>query len=241
MKRVAVFSFGLVVYLMFLGVFAYSIGFVGNLLVPRSIDHPVSMGLGTAALVNVLLLGLFAVQHSGMARPGFKRWLNKYIPQPAERSFYVLMTNLAMIVLFLFWQPMPLVIWEATAPWARAILWTLYGGGWLLVLLSTCMISHFDLFGLRQTWLYFRGQPYQPLKFVTPGLYRYIRHPLHVGWFTVFWAAPTMTLGHLMFALVTTTYILLAIRWEERDLLAAFGETYAEYRQRVRMFVPRLF
>ncbi|UUO06774.1 isoprenylcysteine carboxylmethyltransferase family protein [Blastopirellula sp. J2-11] len=240
-KRVIVIAFGCIAYAMFLGVFLYSIGFIGDLWVPRTIDAPAQLGTVGAIVVNLLLIAAFGLQHSGMARPAFKRWLTQYIPKAAERSLYVLSTNLAMIVLFLVWQPMPLVIWRVTSLPAQATLYTLYGFGWALVFVSTCLISHFDLFGLRQTWLYFRGEEYHPLPFQTPLLYRYIRHPLYVGWFMVFWMAPTMTLGHLLFAIGTTAYILAAIPFEERDLIEVHGDDYKQYRRNVRMFIPKLF
>ncbi|EAQ80792.1 methanethiol S-methyltransferase [Blastopirellula marina] len=240
-KRVLVFAFGCIAYTMFLGVFLYSIAFIGDLWIPRTIDAPAQWGTAGAIIVNLLLIAAFGIQHSGMARPAFKRWLTQYIPKAAERSLYVFSTNLAMIVLFLVWQPLPLVIWQVTSLPAQATLYTLYGLGWALVFVSTCLISHFDLFGLRQAWFYLRGADYHPLQFQTPLLYRYIRHPLYVGWFMVFWMAPTMTLGHLLFALGTTAYILMAIPLEERDLIAVHGDDYKQYRRDVRMFIPKLF
>ncbi|MCC9606688.1 isoprenylcysteine carboxylmethyltransferase family protein [Blastopirellula sp. JC732] len=240
-KRIAVLLFGALAYVTFLGVFLYSIGFIGNLWVPRTIDAPVQLGTASAIAVNLLLIVAFGIQHSGMARPAFKRWLTQYIPKAAERSLYVMTTNILMIALFLVWQPMPQVVWHATSLPAQVILYTLYGCGWGLIFFSSCLINHFDLFGMRQSWLYFRGVEYTPLKFQMPVLYRYIRHPLYVGWFLVFWMTPTMSVGHLLFAIGTTVYILAAIPMEERDLVAVHGSDYEEYRRRVRMFIPKIF
>ena len=196
--------------------------------------------MGQALLINMALLGLFAIQHSVMARPAFKRWWAKIVPQPAERSTYVLFSSLALLLLFWQWQPMGGLIWRVQNPIGQAILFTLFAAGWLLVLIATFLINHFDLFGLRQVYLYLRGKEYTSLKFGTPGPYRYVRHPLYVGWLFAFWATPTMTAAHLVFALLTTAYILIAIQLEERDLLAVHGEEYAAYRRRVPMLLPRL-
>jgi protein-S-isoprenylcysteine O-methyltransferase Ste14 len=174
-----------------------------------------------------------------MARPAFKRWLTRFIPEPAERSTYVLLSSVALFALFWQWQPLGGNVWEVKGDMARSVVLAVYAAGWVIVLATTFLINHFDLFGLRQVWLAFRGIPYTPLGFATPGPYRLVRHPLYIGWFTVFWAAPTMTAAHLIFALGMTAYILAAIRWEERDLVAAHPE-YAAYRGRVPMLVPRL-
>ena len=238
MKRVAVFCYGFACYVMFLGVFAYSIGFIGNLFVPKSIDSDPAGPLGVAIIVNVLLLGVFAVQHSVMARPAFKRWWTKIVPEPVERSTYVLFSNLALILLFWQWRPMGGVVWDIQEPVLCTALFALYGVGWLVILVSTLLINHFDLFGLRQVWLYFRGKPYTHLEFKTPGLYKHIRHPLYVGWFIAFWATPTMSIAHLVFACATTAYILIAVQIEERDLLK-YHDEYAKYRHRVPMFLPK--
>jgi protein-S-isoprenylcysteine O-methyltransferase Ste14 len=192
-----------------------------------------------ALLIDLGLMALFALQHSGMARPAFKRWLTRYVPEPMERSTYVLLSSLALILLFACWQPLGGVVWHLEGTLARSATYVLFGAGWLLVLVTTFLINHFDLFGLRQSWLYFRGVPYTPLPFVVPGPYRLVRHPLYVGWLTAFWATPTMTASHLVFAVVITAYILVAIVFEERDLIAAHPE-YAEYRRRVPMLVPGL-
>jgi len=237
MKRLAIFGYGLGCYAVFFATFLYGIGFIGNLWVPKSIDSPRDVALGAALLVNLGLLGLFAVQHSVMARPAFKRWWTRIVPEPAERSTYVLFSSLALIALFWFWQPMGGVIWEITAPLGVDAMYVLYAAGWALLLYSTFLINHFDLFGLRQVWLQLLGKSFTPLDFKTPWLYRQVRHPLYVGWLMIFWATPTMTVAHLVFAVMTTAYILLAIQFEERDLIEAHPE-YAEYRKRVPMLLP---
>ncbi len=237
MNRVLVFAYGLVSYLIFLGTFLYAMAFVGNLGVPKAIDGPAEGPVGQALIVNLVLLSIFAVQHSVMARPAFKRWWTQIIPEAAERSTYTLLSSLALILLFWLWRPMGGMVWNVTNPIGHATLLGLFFFGWGLVLLSTLLINHFDLFGLRQVWLHLQGEEYTPLPFKTPLLYRYIRHPLYVGWFFAFWATPTMTIAHLMFAVVTTAYILIAVRLEERDLVEALPE-YAEYSGRVPRFVP---
>ena len=238
MKRTMIFVYGVICYLMFLAVFLYAIGFIGNFATPTSLDGPATGSLWTALAINMGLLSAFALQHSIMARPAFKRWWTRIVPEPAERSTYVLFTNLALIALFVHWQPLGGTIWIVTDPLGQAVLYGLFGLGWLIVLLSTFLINHFDLFGLRQVWLHLLGKPYTPLKFTTPWLYKIVRHPLYVGWFLVFWATPTMTAAHLLFAVVTTVYILIATRLEERDLEDSLGEAYTDYKQRVPRFVP---
>lgn len=240
MKRWMVLGYGLICYAMFLGVFVYSIGFIGNLFVPNSLDAEPKSPFGYAIVIDLLLLSAFAVQHSLMARPFFKQWLTRFIPEPAERSTYVLATNLVMIALFLAWQPLGLVVWETTHPTLMMIAYSVYFVGWAIVFIATCLVSHFDLFGLRQVWLYFRGKPYTRLKFKIPGPYKLVRHPLYVGWILVFWATPTMTAGHLFFAAVTTIYILVAIQFEERDLTNTFGVDYVNYKNEVPMLIPRM-
>jgi protein-S-isoprenylcysteine O-methyltransferase Ste14 len=240
MTRIAFFVYGLVSYLVCLGVFLYAVGFIGNVGVPVSIDSRPVGPTAAAVATDLGLLLLFAVQHSVMARPAFKRWWTRIVPTPIERATYVLASSLALILLFWAWRPIGGMVWEVEAPAARALLHGLYGLGWGLVLVTTFLINHFDLFGLRQVWLHLRGKPYTHLRFSTPGPYRRVRHPLYVGWLTVFWATPTMSLTHLLFALVTTGYILAAIRWEERDLVEFHGADYAAYRRRVPMLVPRL-
>lgn len=236
--RTLVLVYGVVAYATFLVTFLYALGFVGNLGTPTALDGPREGPVGGALLIDVGLLALFAVQHSGMARPGFKRWWTQYVPPPAERSTYVLLSSLALLLLFWQWRPLGGVVWELDGAW-RVAAYTLFACGWLIVLLTTFLIDHFDLFGLRQVWLHFRGRPARPLSFTTPGPYKLVRHPLYVGWLVAFWATPVMTAAHLMFAVGTTVYILAAIVWEERDLVAAHPE-YAEYRRRVPMLVPRV-
>jgi len=238
MKRWAVFTYGVGAYVVFLGTFLYALGFVGNFGVPKSMDSPREVPLGAALLVNVSLLTLFAVQHSGMARRGFKEALARVLPEAAERSTYVLASSLALIALFAFWSPLGGTVWEVTDPIGRAVLLSLFAFGWGLVLVSTFLINHFDLFGLRQVWLYLRGIPYTPLGFRTPGPYKMVRHPLYVGWLFAFWATPTMTVTHFFFATVTTAYILVGLHLEERDLVRAFGSTYESYRRAVPMLIP---
>ena len=239
MRRTFILIYGVVCYAIFFATFLYAIGFVGNIFVPRSLDAVPDKNLAYAVMVDFLLLGLFAIQHSVMARPAFKRWWTQYVPEAAERSTYVLFSSLALIALFAFWQPIGGVIWDIQNSLGYIIAMVLFGFGWGLVLVSTFLINHFDLFGLRQVWLQFRSQAYAPVKFKTPWLYKIVRHPLYVGWFFAFWATPTMTVTHLFFALVTTIYILIAIQLEERDLVAALGEDYADYRKRVPMLIPR--
>jgi methanethiol S-methyltransferase len=237
-KRLAVFSYGLVCYLVFFATFLYAIGFIGNVIAPKSIDSGPEEPLLQALLVNLALLGLFAVQHSVMARQWFKRAWTRIIPQPVERSTYVLFSSLALILLFWQWRPLGGVIWDTDNQTVRLVVYGLYGLGWLTVLASTFLIDHFDLFGVRQAYLYLRGQDYAPIKFKTPGLYRLVRHPLYLGWLLVFWSAPKMTVTHFLFALATTGYILIAIQFEERDLTRFYGNEYEQYRKRVPMILP---
>lgn len=239
MKRTMVFIYGVISYAIFFATFCYALGFVGNLWVPKTLDGEPTLPLGQALLINLGLLGLFAVQHSVMARPAFKRWLTRWVPEPAERSSYVLVSSLAMILLFWAWQPLDGVVWAVEHPVGQALLWTGFAFGWGLVLLSTFLINHFDLFGLRQVWLHLRNRPYTQLRFSTPWLYRHVRHPLYVGWLFAFWCAPTMTVTHLLFAVMTTGYILVGIQFEERDLIRAH-ERYADYRKQVPMLIPRV-
>jgi protein-S-isoprenylcysteine O-methyltransferase Ste14 len=239
MSRIGVFVYGVFAYACFLATFLYAIGFVGDLVVPTSLDSAPAGPLGIALAVDVVLLGLFAVQHSVMARPAFKRWWTRFVPEPAERSTYVLLSSLALGLLFWQWRPIGGVVWQLDQPAGTALLYAVFAAGWLIVLTTTFLINHFDLFGLRQVWLHLRGEPYRPLGFVTPGPYRWVRHPLYVGWLLAFWATPRMTAAHLLFAVATTAYILIAIRLEERDLAVAH-RAYADYRRRVPMLMPRL-
>ena len=237
-KRLSIFAYGLICYAVFFATFLYALGFVGNFGVPRTIDGEPRHPFSTALLIDLALLGVFAIQHSLMARPFFKRWLTRFIPASAERSTYVLFSSLALIALFTWWEPMGGVVWEVSDPLGRGVLYALFGFGWTLVLVSTFLINHFDLFGLRQIWLQLRGTPYTSLRFGTPGPYKLIRHPLYLGWFFAFWAAPTMSVTHLVFAIATTAYILIAIQLEERDLVDALGDDYRRYRERVPMIIP---
>lgn len=238
-QRTVVLLYGVVSYAIFFATYCYAIGFVGNFVVPKSMDAAPSLGFGLALTINTGLLGLFAVQHSLMARPFFKRWLTRLVPEAAERSTYVLFSSLALIALFWFWQPLGGVVWTVDNPIGVALLHAGFAFGWLLVTVTTFLINHFDLFGLRQVWKFFRGVAYQPLKFVTPGPYRLVRHPLYVGWFCAFWFTPTMTVTHLVFALATTGYILVAIQLEERDLVDVHGSDYIEYRKKTPMLLPK--
>jgi protein-S-isoprenylcysteine O-methyltransferase Ste14 len=239
-RRVSMLAYGVACYALFFVTFCYAIGFVGNLVVPKGIDATPTVPLWQALLVNAGLLLAFALQHSVMARPGFKRWWTRFVPDAAERSTYVLLSSVAMIALFYYWEPMGGTIWQVTNPFGQAALLTLFVLGYAIVLVATFLINHFDLFGLRQTWLYFRGKPYTSLRFGTPGLYRHVRHPLYVGWLLGFWATPHMTAAHLLFAVLTTVYILIAIWFEERDLMTFHGEEYRAYRKSVPMLIPRL-
>jgi methanethiol S-methyltransferase len=230
-------AYGVLSYVVFFLTFLYAIGFVGNLVVPKSLDSAPTDPWPLSLAIDVGLLTLFALQHSVMARQSFKRVIVKVIPEGTERSTYVLASSLALIFLFWQWRPLGGVIWDIQHPIARALLFAGFAFGWTLVLITTFVINHFDLFGLRQSWRAFRGQPQAGLRFVTPAFYRVVRHPLYVGWFFAFWCTPVMTATHLLFAVMTTAYILVAIQLEERDLMKAHPE-YAEYRRRVPMLVP---
>jgi protein-S-isoprenylcysteine O-methyltransferase Ste14 len=239
MRRWLFFLYGAVNHAVFFGVFAYMAGFVGNFLVPKTIDSGMSGPVGTAVVINVLLLLLFAVQHSVMARPAFKRVWKRVVPEPIERSTYVMLSNVVLILLMWQWRPIDRVIWDPQSPVVRGALWGLFAVGWLLVPLASLLISHFDLFGTRQVWLNLKGRGYESLPFRTPSLYKHVRHPLYVGWMIAFWATPTMTVGHALFASFLTAYMILAAALlEEPDLVAYFGRQYEEYRQRVPMFIP---
>lgn len=241
MKRWAVLVYGVVSYVLFLGVFLYLMGFVGNFAVPRTMDAAApSASPLSAVVIDLMLVALFGIQHSVMARGSFKRWIAKWIPEPIERSTYVLMTNAVLILLLWQWRPVGLYVWNVQHAGLQIALYGLFAAGWLTVLYTTFLINHFDLFGLRQTWLYFRGKPYTPLQFKVPSVYRFVRHPLYVGWLTAFWATPTMSVTHFAFAAGMTAYILVAIVFEERDLLERFGAQYESYRKTVPMLLPRL-
>ena len=238
LKRVAFLAYGVACYVVFLATFLYAIGFIGGLGVPRPLDGAASHPRAAAIAIDAGLLGLFAVQHSVMARRWFKERWTRLVPWPVERSTYVLFSSLALIALFAGWRPLGGSVWSVDDPMGRLVLRALFAFGWGLVLVCTFLINHFDLFGLRQVWLFAMGRPYTPLRFATPGPYRLVRHPLYVGWFFAFWMTPTMTLSHLLFAIATTAYILIAIQFEERDLVHEHGRTYDDYRRRVPMLWP---
>ena len=231
--------YGALSYTVFLVAFLYAIGFVGNLIVPKTIDSGTERPIQEALIVNVLLLGAFAIQHSVMARPGFKKWWKKIIPGSIERSTFVLFASLLLLFLFWQWRPIPTRIWVVENVAGQILLQALYFLGWLIVFLGTFMINHFDLFGLRQVYLNLRNQEYTEVGFRTPGFYKFVRHPIMLGFLIAFWATPVMTIGHLLFAAATTGYILIALQLEERDLVNHFGKQYQEYRQKTSMLIPR--
>ena len=238
MGRMLGLAYGAVSYLLFFVTFLYAIGFVGNLVVPKSIDSGASGAIGAAIAVNIVLLAIFAVQHSVMARPAFKAWWTKFVAKSVERSTYVLLSSLALILLFWQWQPLGSVIWSVENQIGATVLWALFALGWLIVLLSTFMIGHFELFGLTQVFENFKDRAPPPPDFKEPGFYKLVRHPIMLGFIIAFWATPVMTFGHLLFAAVTTAYILIALQLEERDLLALLGNSYADYKARVPMLLP---
>jgi len=240
MTRIAFFVYGVLCHLLFLAVYAgLAVFFAGVPLLPWAVDGPAGLPLGGALAVNAALVLAFGLQHSVMARPWFKRLWTRIVPEPIERSTYVLLSCVMLVGLMALWQPIGPVVWDLPAGPARWAMWTLFAAGWLMVPLVTLMISHFDLFGTRQVWLHLTGRPYTSLPFRTPMLYSRMRHPLYVGWAIAFWSAPTMTVGHLLLAALLTGYMLVAVVFEERDLVAHFGRAYEDYRRRVPMFVPR--
>ena len=239
-NRILTLLYGLMSYAMFLAVSLYMLGFIGDFLTPTRLDGPREGTLIESLMIDFGLLALFALQHSVMARPRFKQWWTKFVPERIERSTYVVFSSLALFAVVLLWQPLGGTIWRIENPAGQVAAYVLFAIGWLTVLMSTYLINHFDLFGLRQVWLYFRGRPYTSLRFATPGPYRWVRHPLYIGWMITFWATPTMTAGHLFFAALLTIYMVGAAMLEERDLIAHFGSRYEEYRRQVPMFIPRL-
>jgi methanethiol S-methyltransferase len=240
MNRILALLYGAFSYTVFFVTFLYAIGFVGNFPVPKSIDSVSTSAFAPSLLINLGLLGIFAIQHSVMARPAFKRWWTRFVPQAIERSTYVLLSSLALILLFWLWQPMDGVVWQIENTTGRNVLWGLFWAGWILVLLSTFLINHFDLFGLRQVYLYVKGMEYTYPGFKTPFIYRLVRHPIMLGFIIAFWATPDMSVGHLVFAVTTTAYIFIALQFEEHDLLRFHGKAYEEYRQKVSMIIPLL-
>lgn len=239
MRHRIALAYGTLSYGLFLAVFLYAIGFVGDFLVPKTVDSGPAGAPWPAVVVNLALLGLFGFQHSVMARPGFKKWWTKVVPQPVERSTYVLFASLALALVFWQWRPLPAEVWSLEGAWARGLAWGLFALGWAIVLASTFMISHAHLFGLRQVSDYHRQRAPSSPGFQTPGLYRHLRHPIMLGFLIGFWATPRMTVGHLLFAGVASGYILVGVSLEERDMLRTFGERYRAYRRQVPMFLPR--
>jgi protein-S-isoprenylcysteine O-methyltransferase Ste14 len=232
------FVYGAVSYAIFLAVFLYAIGFVGDFAVPKTINSGEPGPLGAALVIDTLLLGLFAVQHSVMARPGFKRWWTRMVPRSVERSTYVLLASLALILLYWQWRPIPTIVWEIGNPTLAMAVQALSFAGWMLVLVSTFVINHFELFGLQQVVTHMGGRAVAEPHFKTPSLYKVVRHPIYLGFIVAFWAAPVMTAGHLLFAAVTTAYILVGIFLEERDLVKLFGDDYRSYKERVAALIP---
>ena len=238
MGKFIAFLYGLVAYLVFFATILYAIGFVEGLLVPKAIDTGAVVPLAEAFIVNLLLMSLFAVQHSVMARKPFKRWWTQYVPKSVERSTYVLLASLALVLLFWQWRPMPAVLWQIANPQVAMAIVGLSLVGWVLVFTGTFLINHFELFGLHQVANNLVGRPMPAMRFKTPVLYKVVRHPIYLGFIIAFWSAPTMTAGHLLFAAVTTGYIFVGIMLEERDLVDLFGEDYRRYKDRVSMLIP---
>lgn len=238
MKKAIVLLYGVIAYFLFLGAILYAIGFVGNLVVQKTIDGTPTVSPVQAILINASLLLLFALQHSIMARPAFKRWWTRFVPEQIERSTFVLLASLCLLLVMWKWQPMGGLVWSVQNKVGIAILTGLFFLGWAIVFISTFLINHFDLFGLRQVWVYFRGKKYEPLAFRIPIFYRFVRHPLYLGFLIAFWSTPVMTVAHLFFAAITTGYILTAIRFEEKDLITHYGEKYLNYKKWVPKIIP---
>ena len=236
--RISTLLYGIFCYLVFLASFLYAIAFLGDFGVPRTIDSGLQGSIGHALAINAGLLALFALQHSIMARSWFKRAWTRIVPPAAERSTYVLFSSVALILLFWQWRPIGGLVWQVTNGPTRIAIYGVYATGWLLLLVATFLINHFDLFGLRQVHLHYRGQEYTGLKFRTPGLYRLMRHPIYFSWLCIFWATPRMTIAHLVFSVATTGYILMAIQLEERDLIRAYGDAYQRYKRQVPSILP---
>ena len=238
MKKLLILIYAIISYTLFLGVFIYAIGFIGNIGITNSLDSMPSQPFYLALSINVGLLGLFAIQHSIMARPWFKQWITRFIPKAAERATYVLFSNFAMILLFAYWEPMGGIIWQVESTFYQQIVMAGYALGWLVLLLATFLINHFHLFGLNQPWDEIRGKDESSSTFVKPFLYKMVRHPIYLGWLIIFWCAPVMTVAHLVFTLLTTAYIFIGIYFEEADLVDEFGETYEKYQKDVPMVLP---
>ena len=238
MSRIAAFLYGVIVYLFAFLTILYSIAFIGDFMVPKTIDSGVGVLSATSLVIDAVLLGVFAMQHSIMARPWFKRGWTRIVPEPIERSTYVLFAGLCLVLLFWQWRPMTEVVWQVRSDTGQRLLLALFGLGWLTVLGSTFLVSHADLFGLKQVTAYLRGVRSQPARFATPLLYKLVRHPLYLGFFIAFWATPRMTRGHLLFAIATSGYILIAIQFEEHDLIGYFGDAYRRYREQTPMLIP---